>query len=130
MCRWKSGRPAHTQSLSEVLPTIQATLMRQKAAAAQENFAQALTSEAIKNGLEKTAEAHHLQVVTTPPTAEQGMIAALPDSAQLLGKAFQAKKGDPAAVCADGRRLCGLPGDRHYAGARADLCRLEEPRAG
>lgn len=87
---------AHTQTLSEVLPTIQATLMRQQAAAAQQSFAQALTSEAIKNGLEKTAEAHHLQVVTTPPTAEQGTIAALPDSAALLAKAFQSKKGDPA----------------------------------
>ena len=38
-----------------------------------------LTSEAIKNGLEKTAEAHHLQVVTTPPVNAQGVIAALPD---------------------------------------------------
>ncbi len=87
---------AHTQQLNEVLPTIQATLIRQKSAAAQESYAQALTSEAIKNGLEKTAAAHHLQVVTTPPTAEQGTIAALPDGATLLAKAFQSKKGDPA----------------------------------
>ncbi len=87
---------AHTQQLNEVLPTIQATLIRQKSAAAQENYAQALTTEAIKNGLEKTAAAHHLQVVTTPPTAEQGTIAALPDGATLLAKAFQSKKGDPA----------------------------------
>ncbi|MGA7110054.1 MAG: peptidylprolyl isomerase [Terracidiphilus sp.] len=88
--------PAHTQTLSEVLPTIQATLIRQKSSAAQESYAQALTSEAIKNGLDKTAAAHHLQLVSTPPTAEQGTIAALPDSAGLLTKAFQAKKGDPA----------------------------------
>ncbi len=87
---------AHTQQLNEVLPTIQATLIRQKSAAAQQNYAQALTSEAIKNGLEKTAAAHHLQVVTTPPTAEQGTIAALPDGATLLAKAFESKKGDPA----------------------------------
>jgi len=33
--------------------TIQATLFRQRAAAAEENYAQALTSEAIKNGLER-----------------------------------------------------------------------------
>jgi peptidyl-prolyl cis-trans isomerase D len=50
-----------------VLPTIQATLIRQKQAAGEENYAQALTSEAIKNGLEKTAAAHHLELVTTPP---------------------------------------------------------------
>ena len=88
--------PAHTQSLSEVLPTIQATLIRQNSTAAQENYARQLTSEAIKNGLQKTAEAHHLQLVTTPPVAAQGVISALPDGSQLLGRAFQSKQGDPA----------------------------------
>ena len=44
-------QPAHAQSLNEVLPTIQATLIREKSTAAQENYAHALTSEAIKNGL-------------------------------------------------------------------------------
>jgi len=87
---------AHAQSLNEVLPTIQATLIRQKSAAAQENYAQALTSEAIKNGLDKAAAAHHLQLVTTPPLAQQGTVAGLPDGAGLLTKAFQSKKGDPA----------------------------------
>jgi peptidyl-prolyl cis-trans isomerase D len=79
-----------------VLPTIQATLIRQKSTAAQQNYAQQLTSEAIKNGLQKTADAHHLQVVTTPPVTEQGPIAALPDSAALLAQAFKSRKGDPA----------------------------------
>ena len=74
---------AHAQSLNEVLPTIQATLIRQKSSAAQQSYAQALTSEAMKNGLDKTAAAHHLQLVTTPPVAEQGTIAGLPDSATL-----------------------------------------------
>jgi peptidyl-prolyl cis-trans isomerase D len=87
---------AHTQTLSEVLPTIQATLIREKSAEAQQNYAQALTSEAIKNGLDKTAAAHQLQLVTTPPVAPQGVIAGLPDSAQLLAKAFQSKVADPA----------------------------------
>ena len=63
---------AHTQSLSEVLPTIQATLIREKSTGAQDAFARALTSEAIKNGLDKTAAAHHLQVVTTPPVNASG----------------------------------------------------------
>jgi peptidyl-prolyl cis-trans isomerase D len=89
-------QPAHTQSLSEVLPTIQATLIRQKSQAAQQNYAQQLTSEAIKNGLQKTAEAHHMQLVTTPPLAETGTITTLPDSAALLSAAFKSKKGDPA----------------------------------
>jgi peptidyl-prolyl cis-trans isomerase D len=88
--------PAHTQALNEVLPTIQATLIRQKSATAQENFARALTSEAIKNGLQKTAEAHHLQLVTTPPINAQGVIPALPDGTQLISRAFESKQGDPA----------------------------------
>jgi peptidyl-prolyl cis-trans isomerase D len=88
-------KPAHAQDISEVLPTIQATLLRQKAASAEENYAHTLTSEAIKNGLEKTAAAHKLELVTTPPVGKQGVIAALPDGSQLLAHAFDAKQGDP-----------------------------------
>ncbi|MGD0736826.1 MAG: peptidylprolyl isomerase [Terracidiphilus sp.] len=86
---------AHAQALNEVLPTIQATLIRQNTADAEDNYAKALTSEATKNGLEKTAAAHHLNVVTTPPVSRQGTIPTLPDGAQLVGKAFQSKMGDP-----------------------------------
>jgi peptidyl-prolyl cis-trans isomerase D len=85
---------AHPQQLSEVLPTIQATLIRQKEAKADQDYAQALTSEAIKNGLAKTAAAHHMELVNTPPVTQRGIISSLPDSAQLLSKAFQAKQGD------------------------------------
>ncbi len=86
---------AHTQPLSDVQANIVATLTRQAETAAEDNYAQQLTSEAIKNGLEKTAAAHHLDVVTTDPVAHDGVIAALPDSAQILAKAFEAKQGDP-----------------------------------
>jgi peptidyl-prolyl cis-trans isomerase D len=86
---------AHTQPLSEVQTTIQATLARQDSGAAQAQYAQALLSEAARNGLEKTAAAHHMQVVTTQPVARDGVIAALPDGTQLLGKAFQVKLDDP-----------------------------------
>jgi peptidyl-prolyl cis-trans isomerase D len=78
-----------------VLPTIQATLVRDASAQAQENYAKQLASEAMKNGLEKTAAAHHLEVVTTQPVEESGVIAALPSSTQLLSKAFGSKQGDP-----------------------------------
>ena len=88
--------PAHAQSLADVQSTIQSTLARQNEAAAEDNYAKALTSEAIKNGLEKTAAAHHLEVVTTPLVGAQGVIAALPDSSSLLSKAFASKQGDPA----------------------------------
>lgn len=86
---------AHTQSLAEVQPMIQAALIRENAAQAEDNYAKALTSEAIKNGLEKTAAAHHLDVVTTPFVSRDGVIAALPDSSQLLSRAFESKQGDP-----------------------------------
>ncbi|HUV68340.1 MAG TPA: peptidylprolyl isomerase [Terracidiphilus sp.] len=86
---------AHAQSLAEVEPTIKATLQRQNEAQAENDYAKTLTSEAIKNGLEKTAAAHHLELVTTPPVGAQGVISALPDSSQLLEKAFAAKQGDP-----------------------------------
>jgi peptidyl-prolyl cis-trans isomerase D len=88
-------QPAHAQSLNEVLPTIQATLIRQMEAQAESGYAQTLTSEALKNGLEKTAAAHHLQVVTTPPVGRQGVIAGVPDGSQMIGKAFESKQGDP-----------------------------------
>jgi peptidyl-prolyl cis-trans isomerase D len=91
----EARQPAHTQPLSEVQSTIQATLSRQDSAEAQARYAEALTSEAIKNGLAKTAAAHDLQMVTTQPVAHDGVIAALPDSTQLLAKAFTAKQGDP-----------------------------------
>jgi len=85
----------HSQSMSEVLPTIQATLLRQKSTSAQDAYARALTSEAIKNGLDKTATAHHLQVVTTPPVNASGVVPALPDGTQLIAHAFEAKPSDP-----------------------------------
>jgi peptidyl-prolyl cis-trans isomerase D len=93
---------AHTQPLNEVLPQIQATLVRDASSQAEENYARALTSEADKNGLEKTAAAHHLEVVTTPPVERTGVIAALPSSTELLTKAFGSKQGDPPQFAATG----------------------------
>jgi peptidyl-prolyl cis-trans isomerase D len=84
---------AHTQQLNEVLPTIQATLNREKIAQSEDSYAKSLAAEAGKNGLAATAKAHGLELVTTPPTAQQGTIAALPDGTQLLTKAFAAKQG-------------------------------------
>ncbi|HET6206407.1 MAG TPA: peptidylprolyl isomerase [Terracidiphilus sp.] len=98
----ESRQPAHLQALNEVLPNIQATLSRDKISQAEESFAKQLTSEAIKNGLEKTAAAHHLEAVTTPPVAATGVISALPDGSQLLSKAFQSKVGDPAQYAPTG----------------------------
>jgi peptidyl-prolyl cis-trans isomerase D len=93
---------AHSQSISEVVPTIQMTLIRQKLAAGEENFARTLTSEAIKNGLEKTAAAHHLQVATTPLVDARGVISAFADSSQILGRAFESRQGDPPQYATTG----------------------------
>lgn len=85
---------AHTQPVSEVIDTIKATLSRQMVSQAEENFAKQLGAEAGKNGLQATAAAHHLDVVNTQPIAVNGTISTLPDGAQVVGKAFQAKQGD------------------------------------
>ena len=93
---------AHSESLNDVQPAIQATLMRQHAAQAETNYARLLASEALKNGLEKTAAAHHLELVTTPPVGSQGVIATLPDGSQMIAKAFQSKQGDPPQAAPTG----------------------------
>ena len=103
---------AHTQTINEVLPTIQLTLIRQKLAQAEESYANTLTSEAIKNGLEKTAAAHHLEVVNSPLFDIKGVIPALPDGSQIIAKAFQAKQGDPpqSAESGEGYAIFQLTG--------------------
>jgi peptidyl-prolyl cis-trans isomerase D len=95
-------QPAHSQSLAEVTPTIQVQLIRQKEAAAESAYAQALATEAVKNGLDKTAGAHHLQVVTTPELNSQGTIAGLPDGSQVVSKAFTVKQGATPAFAPTG----------------------------
>jgi peptidyl-prolyl cis-trans isomerase D len=88
---------AHNQPLSEVKPAIEATLVRQKETQAEAAYAQALTTEATKNGLAKTAAAHHLEVVNTPSLNAHSVIAGLPDGTQVISKAFTLKpNGDPA----------------------------------
>jgi peptidyl-prolyl cis-trans isomerase D len=98
----EARHPAHQQALNEVLPEIQATLIQQQTAAAESKYAQQLSSEAQKDGLAKTAAAHHLQLVTTPPLGRQDKIAALPDSSQLLTKAFSANPSDPPQAATTG----------------------------
>ena len=93
---------AHNQPLSEVKPTIEATLMRQKQTQAETSYAQQLTSEAAKNGLAKTAAAHGLQLVTTDPLAKNSVISSLPDGTQVITKAFSVKLNDAPASAPTG----------------------------
>jgi peptidyl-prolyl cis-trans isomerase D len=85
---------AHAQSLAEVADSIKATLSRQLVSQSEENFARQLSEQAAKTGLQATAAAHHLDVVTTQSLPSNGTIATLPDGAQPVAKAFQAKQGD------------------------------------
>jgi peptidyl-prolyl cis-trans isomerase D len=83
-----SKTPAKTHSLDEEKDAIQATLQQQKVGQAEQTFAQQLADEAQKTGLQKTADAHHLKLVTTDFLAQDGTIGGLSDGTQLLAKAF------------------------------------------
>ena len=86
-------QPAHTKSLAEAHDSIVAALESQKAAAAAQNFANQLVAQARQDGLEKTAQAHNLHVVTTDFLGHDGVIPSLPDSTALLTAAFGTPKG-------------------------------------
>lgn len=90
---------AHTKPLSEVKAEIVPILEQQKAGAAEQGYATALTADAKKNGLEKAAASRGLHVVTTDYVAKDGVIAGLADGTALLTSAFTTTKGAaPAAV--------------------------------
>ncbi|HEY3703812.1 MAG TPA: peptidyl-prolyl cis-trans isomerase [Terracidiphilus sp.] len=93
---------AHAQSLGEVQDTIKATLSRQLVSQQEDNYAKQLQQEAASKGLKATADAHHFEVVTTPPVAAGGTVSSLPDSADLISKAFQAGKGDKPQIAPTG----------------------------
>ena len=82
---------AHTRPLDEVKPTIVAVLTRQKESAQEQAYAQQLANEAQKNGMAKTAEAHHLQLVTTDYVQQGAIIPGLADGSKLLTGAFGSK---------------------------------------
>ncbi len=86
-------QPAHTKTLAEAHDSIVAALESQKAAAAAQNYASQLVAEARKNGLDKTAQAHNLHVITTDFIGRDGVISSLPDSTAVLTAAFTAAKG-------------------------------------
>ena len=84
---------AHVKPLAEVKSSIMEQLQSQKSAAAAQTYAAQLAAEAKKNGLDKTAAAHNLHVVTTDYVAKTGIIPSLADSTGLLTAAFSAAKG-------------------------------------
>ncbi len=89
----ESKQTAEVKPLAEVKASIVEQMQSQKSAAAAQNYANQLTAEAQKNGLDKTAAAHNLHVVTTDYIAKDGIIPSLADSTGLLAAAFNAPKG-------------------------------------
>ncbi|MGA2437298.1 MAG: peptidylprolyl isomerase [Acidobacteriaceae bacterium] len=90
---------AGVKPLSEVKETIDKTLEQEKQGAAESTFADQLAAEAKKNGLEKTAAAHGLKLVTTDYLAKNAIIGGLSDGMLMLSQAFAADKGAaPQAV--------------------------------
>ena len=84
---------AHTKTLAEVKDEISGKLSTQRFAAAQSAFANQLAAEAKSKGMDATAKAHSLQLVTNDFVGRDGSIPSLPDSASLLSSAFAASKG-------------------------------------
>ncbi len=93
---------AHTRPLDEVKSTILALLTRQKEGAQEQAYAQQLASEAQKNGFAKTAEAHHLQIVTTDYLQQGAIIPGLADGSKLLTGAFASKAGAAPQIASTG----------------------------
>ncbi|MDQ1693339.1 MAG: peptidyl-prolyl cis-trans isomerase [Acidobacteriaceae bacterium] len=93
---------AHTKPFGEVKAAIIANMVRDRQAQAAQTFAENLAAEAKKNGLEKTAAAHHLQVTTTDYMAQGAIAPGLADSSKLLSQAFATKKGGAPVVASTG----------------------------
>ncbi len=86
-------QPAHVKSIDEVHDLIMANLMQQAQSAAAQKYVAKLQAEAQQGGLQKMAEANHLQLVTTEPLAQAGVVPGLADGTQLLTRAFSTKPG-------------------------------------
>ena len=93
---------AHTKSLDEVKATILPVIQQQRLGTAEQAYAATLTSEAQKNGLDKTAAAHNLHVVTTDYLGKDGTIGGVSDGTSMLTSAFAASKGAAPASASTG----------------------------
>ena len=84
---------AHTKPLAEVQSTIMPVIQQQEVGSAEQAYANQLTDQAKKEGLEKTAAAHNLHVVTSDYVPSTGTIAGVSDGSAMLAAAFSATKG-------------------------------------
>jgi len=84
---------AHTKPLAEVQSTILPVIQQQEVGAAEQAYANQLTNQAKKQGLDKTAAAHNLHVVTSDYLPSTGTVAGVSDGSAMLAGAFSASKG-------------------------------------
>jgi peptidyl-prolyl cis-trans isomerase D len=98
----ESKNAAEVKPFAEVKASIVEQLQSQKSAAAAQNYATQLTGEAQKSGLDKTAAAHNLHVITTDYVAKDAIIPSLADSSGLLTAAFNAPKGSAPQSASSG----------------------------
>ncbi|MGH9617378.1 MAG: peptidyl-prolyl cis-trans isomerase, partial [Acidobacteriaceae bacterium] len=89
----EAKQPAHVKSVDEVHDLILANLTQQAQAQAAQQYAAKLQAQAQQVGLQKMAEQNHLQLVTTQPLPESGVIPGLSDATQLLKGAFAMNPG-------------------------------------
>jgi peptidyl-prolyl cis-trans isomerase D len=98
---------AHVKPLSEVKSSIVDILTKQKAAQAEQAFAQQLAAEAQKTSLAEAAASHHLKVTTSDFVPAGSTLPGMSDSSKFMAAAFAAQK-DGAPQVAD-------TGDGSYA---------------
>ncbi len=90
---------AHTKTLEEVKGQIEPLIRQQKAAHAAESQANALLSGARSEGLDKSAAAKNLQVVTTEFFARTDSLPGIGNSPQLIDAVFgEGEKSPPDMV--------------------------------
>jgi len=93
---------AHTKTLAEVHDQIVPIVQQQSVGAAEKAYSDALVDQAKKLGLDKTAAAHNLHVVTTDYLSRDGVVSGVSDGAALLSGAFSAAKGAAPAAASTG----------------------------
>ena len=86
-------QPAHLKPVDDVHDLILANLTQQAQAKAAQEYAAKLQAQAAQVGLQKMADQNHLQIVTTDPLQQSGVVPGLADGTQLLKGAFTTKPG-------------------------------------
>jgi peptidyl-prolyl cis-trans isomerase D len=93
---------AHVKTLAEVRDSIVDILTKQKAAQAEQAFAQQIAADAQKTSLAQAAAAHHLSVKTSDFVPAGSNLPGMSDSSKFMAAAFTAQKNGPPQVADTG----------------------------